>query len=59
MQPYKTNSAILLLIKPLLRLYITVQIVRKNMGLTTWKNSPSGRILKSDTKVVKKLSTRK
>ena len=26
---------------------------KENMGLTTWKNSPSGRILKSDTNIAK------
>ncbi len=26
---------------------------KQNMGLTTWKSSPSGRILKSDTKIAK------
>jgi hypothetical protein len=26
---------------------------KSNMGLTTWKNSPSGRILKSDTEIAK------
>ncbi len=26
---------------------------KRNMGLTTWKNSPDGRILKSDTKIAK------
>lgn len=29
------------------------------MGLNTWKNSPEGRILKSDTTIAKKLSGRK
>ena len=27
--------------------------IKENMGLTTWKNSPDGRILKSDVKVAK------
>ncbi|MFS5927002.1 RhuM family protein, partial [Streptococcus agalactiae] len=31
----------------------------KNMGLTTWKNSPDGRILKSDTQVAKNYLTEK
>ncbi|KPH51889.1 virulence RhuM family protein [Helicobacter pullorum] len=31
----------------------------KNMGLTTWKNSPNGRILKSDIKVAKNYLTQK
>lgn len=30
-----------------------------NMGLTTWKNSPNGRILKSDTKIAKNYLTEK
>lgn len=28
---------------------------KENMGLTTWKNAPDGRILKSDTPIAKKL----
>ena len=28
---------------------------KENMGLTTWKNAPNGRILKSDTPIAKKL----
>lgn len=31
----------------------------QNMGLTTWKNSPKGRILKSDTKIAKNYLTEK
>lgn len=31
----------------------------ENMGLTTWKNSPNGRILKSDIKVAKNYLTQK
>ena len=31
----------------------------ENMGLTTWKNAPDGRILKSDTPIAKKLFGRK
>lgn len=26
---------------------------KENMGLTTWKNAPDGRILKSDTPIAK------
>ena len=32
---------------------------KENMGLTTWKNAPDGRILKSDTPIAKKLFGRK
>ncbi len=34
-------------------IYNTADHTKQNMGLTTWKNSPDGRILKSDTKVAK------
>jgi len=34
-------------------IYTTVDNEKKNMGLTTWKSSPEGRILKSDTTVAK------
>lgn len=30
-----------------------------NMGLTTWKNAPEGRILKSDTQIAKNYLTEK
>lgn len=30
-----------------------VDIAKPNMGLTTWKNSPDGKILKSDTEIAK------
>ncbi len=33
--------------------YKNADITKPNMGLTTWKNSPDGRILKSDTSVAK------
>ena len=28
-------------------------VAKPNMGLTTWKNSPEGKILKSDTEIAK------
>lgn len=31
----------------------TADHTKKNMGLTTWKNAPDGRILKSDTSIAK------
>ena len=34
-------------------IYLNVNHKRENMGLTTWKNSPDGRILKSDTTIAK------
>ena len=34
-------------------IYNSADSKKENMGLTTWKNSPNGRILKSDTKVAK------
>ncbi len=34
-------------------IYLNVDAKKENMGLTTWKNSPDGRILKSDTEVAK------
>ena len=34
-------------------IYSTADHTKQNMGLTTWKNAPDGRILKSDTKVAK------
>lgn len=34
-------------------IYSTADHTKQNMGLTTWKNAPNGRILKSDTKVAK------
>ena len=34
-------------------IYNTADHTKQNMGLTTWKHSPDGRILKSDTKVAK------
>jgi len=33
--------------------YENVDIKKQNMGLTSWKNSPNGRILKSDTTIAK------
>ena len=33
--------------------YENADIKKPNMGLTTWKNSPNGRVLKSDTTVAK------
>ena len=33
--------------------YENADIAKPNMGLTTWKNSPSGRVLKSDTSIAK------
>ena len=33
--------------------YDTADHTKDNMGLTTWKNAPDGRILKSDTSVAK------
>ena len=34
-------------------IYNKADSTKENMGLTTWRNSPDGRILKSDTKVAK------
>ena len=34
-------------------IYEKADHTKENMGLTTWKNSPSGRILKSDTNIAK------
>lgn len=34
-------------------IYTNASATRDNMGLTTWKNAPGGRILKSDTSVAK------
>ena len=34
-------------------IYLNANHKRENMGLTTWKNSPDGRILKSDTTIAK------
>ncbi|MBP3763358.1 MAG: virulence RhuM family protein [Bacteroidales bacterium] len=34
-------------------IYTTADHTKENMGLTTWKNSPDGRILKSDVTVAK------
>lgn len=34
-------------------IYLNADAKKENMGLTTWKNSPDGRILKSDTEVAK------
>ncbi|MFV0540598.1 MAG: RhuM family protein, partial [Aestuariibaculum sp.] len=34
-------------------IYLKADSKKDNMGLTTWKNAPSGRILKSDTKTAK------
>ena len=33
--------------------YDSADHTRENMGLTTWKNAPDGRILKSDTTIAK------
>lgn len=33
--------------------YLKADSKKENMGLTTWKNAPDGRIIKSDTKVAK------
>lgn len=33
--------------------YVSADHTKENMGLTTWKNAPDGRILKSDTSVAK------
>ena len=33
--------------------YESVDVAKPNMGLTSWKNSPSGRVLKSDTSIAK------
>ena len=33
--------------------YESADIKKSNMGLTSWKNSPAGRVLKSDTLIVK------
>lgn len=34
-------------------IYNKADSTKENMGLTTWRNSPAGRILKSDTKIAK------
>lgn len=34
-------------------IYETADVKKENMGLTTWKNSPNGRVLKSDVIVAK------
>lgn len=34
-------------------IYLSADAKKENMGLTTWKNSPRGRILKSDTHIAK------
>lgn len=34
-------------------IYKNADSTKENMGLTTWKNSPNGRILKSDVKIAK------
>ena len=34
-------------------IYTSADAERENMGLTTWKNAPEGRILKSDTTIAK------
>ena len=34
-------------------IYSNADYTKKNMGLTTWKNAPDGRILKSDVTVAK------
>lgn len=34
-------------------IYIKADATKENMGLTTWKNAPDGRILKSDTGIAK------
>lgn len=34
-------------------IYSKADSTKKNMGLTTWKHSPNGRILKSDVMVAK------
>jgi len=33
--------------------YVNADIKKPNMGLTSWKNSPDGRVLKSDTTIAK------
>ena len=39
--------------------YTKVNHAKENMGLTTWKNSPDGRILKSDVSIAKNYLTEK
>lgn len=34
-------------------IYVNADKTKNNMGLTTWKNAPEGRILKSDVKIAK------
>ena len=34
-------------------IYQKADHTKKNMGLTTWRNSPDGRILKSDVMIAK------
>ncbi len=40
-------------------IYSSADHTKDNMGLTTWKNAPSGRILKSDTSIAKNYLTEK
>lgn len=34
-------------------IYLNANATKKNMGLTTWKNAPEGRIIKTDTTIAK------
>lgn len=38
-------------------IFLKADSKKENMGLTTWKNAPEGRILKSDTSIAKNLLT--
>ena len=40
-------------------IYTKLDHTKDNMGLTTWKNSPDGRILQSDTQIAKNYLTEK
>lgn len=40
-------------------IYTKADHTKDNMGLTTWKNSPNGRILQSDTQIAKNYLTEK
>lgn len=40
-------------------IYELADHTKKNMGLTTWKNAPEGRVLKSDTSIAKNYLTEK
>lgn len=54
MQQFKINFTKPSLITQQQKAYMKeLTALKKNMGLTTWKNAPEGKILKSDTDVAK------